>query len=115
MNIAIHMDQVPKEDGVSWEDYPEGTSIILDDRRPERDPVTFQLIRKPRRALIYPEDIIKAQKGEYMPTDKFLSLLRNGNKLLCPLCRKGHINPIFNPEKSTHFYCDCCGIDMRLD
>lgn len=113
MKIAIHMDQVPEEDGIAWRDYPKCTAFILDDSRPKRDPVTFQLIQKPRRTLIYPQDIAKVLKGEMVPSDKFLSLLRNGNKLPCPLCRKGRINPISDCRITAHFFCNNCGADLH--
>ena len=113
--ISIYFDQIPEEDGIRWEDYPEYTSFILDDSRPKRDPVTFQLIHPPRRTKIYPEDIVKAQKGDKIPIHRFVSLLRNGNKLLCPFCRKGRMKTDYNPEISHHFYCDRCKENLFID
>ena len=52
--MQIYFDQIP--DGYSPQDYPENTTFVLDDALPERDPVTFKLIRPPKRPLIYPED-----------------------------------------------------------
>lgn len=115
MAISIYFDQIPEEDGIRWEDYPEYTSFILDDSRPKRDLVTFQLIHPPRRTKIYPEDIVKAQKGDKIPIHRFVSLLRNGNKLLCPFCRKGRMKTDYNPEISHHFYCDRCKENLFID
>ncbi|HBI64259.1 MAG TPA: hypothetical protein DDX51_03980 [Clostridiales bacterium] len=53
--MRIYLDQVPEE--VDFGDYPPGTEFVLDDSRPKRDPVTYRLIQKPKRPLIYPEDV----------------------------------------------------------
>ena len=52
--MRIYLDQIPE--GLSTQDYPEETEFILDDTRPERDPVTLKLIPRAKRELIYPED-----------------------------------------------------------
>lgn len=52
--MRIYFDQIPE--GYSTQDYPENVRFVLDDTRPERDPVTFEIIRPPKRPLIYPED-----------------------------------------------------------
>lgn len=52
--MKIYFDQIPEEVDIS--DYPEGTVFVLDDSKPKRDPVTFELIRPPKRPLIYPKD-----------------------------------------------------------
>ena len=115
MAIRIYFDQIPEDAGIDTQDYPEYTSFILDDSRPKRDPVTFQAIRPPKRTKIYPSDVVKAQKGDVIPSHRFVALLRNGNKLFCPLCHKGRINTPYDPKTSHHFYCDACGADLRID
>lgn len=115
VTISIYFDQIPEDEGIDTQDYPECTSFILDDSRPKRDPVDFQVIRPSKHAKIYPEDIIKAQRGDRIPMHRFVSLLRNGNNLPCPLCRKGRINTPYDPETSHHFYCDGCGADLFID
>lgn len=52
--MKIFFDQIPE--GVDMSEYPEGTIFVLDDSRPKRDPVTFEVIRPEKRPLIYPED-----------------------------------------------------------
>ena len=52
--MKLYFGQIPA--GADVSDYPPDTIFILDDIRPKRDPVTFQLIRPPKRELIYPED-----------------------------------------------------------
>ena len=52
--MEIYFDQIPED--VDIGDYPEDTVIIWEHRRLQRDPVTFKLIRPPKRPLIYPED-----------------------------------------------------------
>ena len=115
MKIRIYFDQIPEDEGIDTQDYPEYTSFILDDSRPKRDPVTFKLIRPPRRTKIYPEDIIKAQRGDKIPMHRFVSLLRNGNKLLCPLCHRGRMITSHDPKISHHFYCDSCKENLFID
>lgn len=53
--MRIYFDQVPED--VSFDDYPPDTEFIWDDRPPQRDPETFELIFPKRRKLIYPEDL----------------------------------------------------------
>lgn len=60
--MEIYLDQIPE--GVDVSDYPEGTWFILDDSPLQRDPVTFQLIKRPRRPLIYPEDVRKMENSD---------------------------------------------------
>lgn len=60
--MKIYTDQIPE--GIGCEEYPEGTEFILDDTRPQRDPVSFQLIRPPKRPLIYPAEAWAAYRGE---------------------------------------------------
>ena len=115
MSISIYFEQIPADEGIDTGDYPEYTSFILDDSRPKRDPVTFQLIRPKRRTIIYPEDIVKAHKGDKIPMHRFVSLLRNGNNLLCPLCRNGRMKTAYDPKISHHFYCDSCGENLFID
>lgn len=115
MQIRIFFEQIPEEEGIDTGDYPEYTSFTLDDSRPKRDPVTFQVIRPKRRAKIYPDDIVKAHKGDKIPMHRFVSLLRNGNELLCPLCRNGRMKTSYDPKISHHFYCDRCGEDLFID
>ncbi len=55
--MRIYLEQVPEE--VDFDDYPPDTEFILDDAPLKRDPVTFQLIPRERRPLIYPEDLKK--------------------------------------------------------
>ena len=52
--MKVYMDQVPE--GISFEEYPEGTDFVFDERPLLRDPVTHRLIPKEKRPLIYPED-----------------------------------------------------------
>ena len=113
--IKIYFDQIPEDEEIDTQDYPEYTSFILDDSRPKRDPVTFQLIRPPKRTKIYPSDIVKAQCGEEIPMHRFVSLLRNGNKLLCPICSIGRMITDHDSKISHHFYCDNCGEDLFID
>ena len=115
VTISIYFDQIPEDEGIDTQDYPEYTSFILDDSHPKRDPVTFQLIPPPKRTKIYPSDIVKVQRGDVIPMHRFVSLLHNGNKLLCPLCCKGRISTPYDPKTSHHFYCDGCGADLRID
>ena len=68
--MNIYIEQIP--DTVNLENYTDDTEFILDDSRPERDPVTFQLMRK-KRVLIWPEDVVKA-KMEGKPEDYFSRL-----------------------------------------
>ena len=60
--LRIYFDQIP--DGTKFYDYPEDTVFVLDDTRPMRDPVTFQLIRSPAREMIYPEDCPSAKEEQ---------------------------------------------------
>lgn len=53
--MKIYMDQVPED--VSFEDYPAGTEFVFDEPPIQRDPVTFELIPRKKRSLIYPSDI----------------------------------------------------------
>lgn len=65
--MKLYFDQIPE--GVDTSDYPEGTLFVLDDTRPKRDPVTFKLIREPKRKLIYPEDCKpQSEETEHMKT-----------------------------------------------
>lgn len=52
--MKIYMDQVPE--GVSFDEYPEGTEFVFDEAERKRDPVTHELIPRERRKLIYPTD-----------------------------------------------------------
>lgn len=52
--MKLYFDQIPE--GVSPADYPEGTEFVVDDAM-ERDPVTFQLILRTKRPLIFPQDV----------------------------------------------------------
>lgn len=52
--MRVYFDQIPE--GYSTQDYPENTQFVLDDSKPKRDPVTFQLLPPEKRPLIYPED-----------------------------------------------------------
>ena len=115
MTISIYFEQIPDNEGIKTQDYPEYTSFVLDDCRPKRDPVSFQIIRPQRRTKIYPDDIVKAQHGEKIPMHRFVSLLRNGNKLLCPLCRNGRMSTAHDPKISHHFYCEGCRADLFTD
>ena len=53
--MKIYLDQIP--DGITVDDYPEGTEFVLDDSRFERDPVTHKLILKEKRPLVFPSDL----------------------------------------------------------
>lgn len=55
--MRIYLEQVPEE--VDFDDYPPDTEFILDDAPLKRDPVTFKLIPRESRPLIYPEDLNK--------------------------------------------------------
>lgn len=68
--MDIYMEQVPES--ISYSDYPSGTQFVLDDSKPERDPITFRILHK-NRPLVWPEDIVKA-KAEGKPEDYFLHL-----------------------------------------
>lgn len=63
--MKLYIDQIPE--GISWEEYPKGTEFILDDTRPRRDPVSFQLIRPPKRPLITPAEAWAAHRGDQKP------------------------------------------------
>ena len=65
--MKLYFGQIPA--GADVSDYPPDTIFILDDIRPKRDPVTFQLIRPPKRELIYPEDCRpQSEETEHMKT-----------------------------------------------
>ena len=65
--MRIYFEQIPA--GAVVSDYPPDTIFILDDSRPKRNPVTFQLIRPPKRELIYPEDCRpQSEEAEHMKT-----------------------------------------------
>ena len=53
--MKVYIDQIPE--GVSIDDYPEGTEFVLDDAPLERDPETYQLIPRKKKPLIFPHDI----------------------------------------------------------
>ena len=63
--MELYFGQIPA--GADVSDYPPDTIFILDDSRPKRDPVTFQLICAPKRELIYPEDCKpQSEEAEHM-------------------------------------------------
>ena len=63
--MKLYFGQIPA--GADVSDYPPDTIFVLDDSRPKRDPVTFQLIRPPKRELIYPEDCKpQSEEAEHM-------------------------------------------------
>ena len=63
--MELYFGQIPA--GADVSDYPPDTIFILDDSRPKRDPVTLQLIRPPKRELIYPEDCrLQSEEAEHM-------------------------------------------------
>ena len=64
--LRIYFDQIP--DGTKFYDYPEDTVFVLDDTRPMRDSVTFQLIHSPAREMIYPEDCPSAKEEKSINT-----------------------------------------------
>ena len=65
--MKLYFGQIPA--GADVSDYPPDTIFILDDIRPKRDPVTFQLIRPPKKKLIYPEDCKpQCEEAEHMKT-----------------------------------------------
>ena len=65
--MKLYFEQIPA--GAVVSDYPPDTIFILDDSRPKRDPVTFQLIRPPKKKLIYPEDCKpQCEEAEHMKT-----------------------------------------------
>ena len=63
--MELYFGQIPA--GADVSDYPPDTIFILDDSCPKRDPVTFRLIRPPKRELIYPEDCKpQSEEAEHM-------------------------------------------------
>lgn len=65
--MKLYFEQIPA--GADVGDYPPDTLFVLDDVRPKRDPVTFQLLRPPKRELIYPEDCRpQSEEAEHMKT-----------------------------------------------
>lgn len=65
--MKLYFEQIPA--GAVVSDYPPDTIFILDDSRPKRDPVTFQLICPPKRELIYPKDCKpQSEEAEHMKT-----------------------------------------------
>ena len=50
--MKLYFDQIPE--GVSPADYPEGTEFVVDDAPMKRDPVTFQLIPRTKRPVVFP-------------------------------------------------------------
>lgn len=65
--MKLYFEQIPA--GAVISDYPPDTIFILDDSRPKRDPVTFQLICPPKRELIYPEDCRpQSEEAEHLKT-----------------------------------------------
>lgn len=52
--MELYFGQIPA--GADVSDYPRDTIFIFYEHPRKRDPVTFQLIRPPKRELIYPED-----------------------------------------------------------
>lgn len=111
--MKIYMEQIPE--GISWNEYPDDTIFIFEEKPSVRDSVTFQLIPPQRRPSITPEDINNADKGIHIPTHKYIALLRNGSKLLCQECQKGFVSTPHDPEISHFFSCDKCVFMINID
>ena len=111
--MRIYMEQIPE--GTSYDEYPDDTLFIFEEKALERDYTTLQLIPRRRRPLVTPEDVNNAEKGIHIPAHKFIALLRNGNKLLCPECQKGFVTTSYTPEISHFFSCDNCDFMIHLD
>lgn len=52
-----------------------------------------------------------------MNLHEILVRLREGQKVICPLCNKGMLKPVNNSDyKTTHgFKCSCCEKMMNID
>ena len=65
--MELYFGQIPA--GADVSDYPPDTIFIFYEHPRKRDPVTFQLIRPPKRELIYPEDCRpQSEEAEHMKT-----------------------------------------------
>ena len=65
--MKLYFEQIPA--GADVSDYPPDTIFIFYEHPRKRDPVTFQLIRPPKRELIYPEDCRpQSEAAEHMKT-----------------------------------------------
>jgi hypothetical protein len=65
--MRIYFEQIPA--GADAGDYPPDTIFIFYEHPRKRDPVTFQLIRPPKKKLIYPEDCKpQCEEAEHMKT-----------------------------------------------
>lgn len=65
--MKLYFGQIPA--GADVSDYPPDTIFIFYEHPRKRDPVTFQLIRPPKRELIYPEDCRpQSEEAEHMKT-----------------------------------------------
>ena len=111
--MKIYMEQIPE--GISCSKYPADTIFIFEEKPLVRDPITFNLIPPKRRPSITPEDIRSAKKGIYIATHKYIALLRDGNKLLCPECHEGIVSTIHDPEVSHFFSCSKCAFMINID
>lgn len=65
--MRVYFEQIPA--GADFGDYPPDTIFIFYEHPRKRDPVTFQLIRPPKRELIYPEECrTQSEEAEHMKT-----------------------------------------------
>ena len=65
--MKLYFGQIPA--GAVVSDYPPDTIFIFYEHPRKRDPVTFQLVRPPKRELIYPEDCKpQSEEAEHMKT-----------------------------------------------
>ena len=48
------------------------------------------------------------------PVD-YLKLLRSGETPVCPVCGKGIVSTLYNPETSHFFSCNKCDFVINID
>lgn len=84
--MVLYFSQIPA--GANCCDYPPGTAFYLEDEPLKRHPVTFQLLPRIKRKLVYPEDCssqnkkIEHMKSLHAVLDEYLYQLSQHQALL---------------------------------